>query len=51
MYATYNVNMTTLAVGFHTVFTVDLDFAKYYHNEAALPVKLSRFYLSCKLQA
>jgi hypothetical protein len=51
IYATYNVNLTTLAVGFLTPMTQDLNFPKYSETGEKLPFELSRFYLSCRIKA
>jgi len=48
--AMYDVNMTTIALGFFVVYTSDIAIDKYGRSEALIPFKLSLLYASSRRQ-
>ncbi len=48
--AMYDVNMTTIALGFFVVYTSDIAIDKYGRSEALMPFKLSLLYASSRRQ-
>ena len=44
-----DVNMTTIAVGFFVIFTQDINYDRSTNQEATMPYRMSRLYLSGRL--